>query len=131
MSKNQNKPTESELQILQVLWKEGPSTVRSVNDTINLIQESKGKATGYTTTLKIMQIMADKGLVIRDTSKRTHIYQASKSEVDTQGHLLNSFLQSTFKGSAMSLVMQTLGNHKASKEELREIKKLINQLENQ
>ena len=131
MNKKHSKPTESELQILQILWNEGPSTVRSVNERINLSQIAQRKKTGYTTTLKLMQIMSDKGLVSRDTSQRTHIYQAIKSEKDTQNHLLNSFLQSTFKGSAMSLVMQTLGNHKASKEELEEIKRLINQLENQ
>lgn len=121
---NTNKPTESEYQILQILWEKGPSNVRQVNDTINLTKDA-----GYTTTLKLMQIMADKGLVERDTSTRTHVYTAAISQEDTQGELLNSFLQKTFKGSAMSLVMQTLGNHKASKEELKEIKRLINQLE--
>ncbi len=121
---NTNKPTESEYQILQILWEKGPSNVRQVNDIINLTKE-----TGYTTTLKLMQIMSDKGLVERDTSTRTHVYTAAITQKDTQGELLSSFLQKTFKGSAMSLVMQTLGNHKASKEELKEIKKLINQLE--
>ncbi len=121
---NKNKPTESEYQILQILWEKGPSNVRQVNEIINLTKE-----TGYTTTLKLMQIMTDKGLVARDTATRTHIYTAAISQEDTQGELLNSFLQKTFKGSAMSLVMQTLGNHKASREELKEIKKLINQLE--
>jgi len=126
MSKNKIKPTESELQILQVLWGKGPSTVRAVNDEINKVKE-----TGYTTTLKLMQIMVDKNIVSRDTSSRTHIYAALLTEKDTQGHLLSDFLKSTFKGSAMSLVMQTLGNHNASKEELAEIKKLISKLENQ
>ena len=121
---NVTKPTESEYQILQILWDKGPSNVRQVNDIINITKE-----TGYTTTLKLMQIMSDKGLVKRDTSTRTHIYTAAISQKDTQGELLSSFLQKTFKGSAMSLVLQTLGNHKASKEELKEIKKLINQLE--
>jgi len=126
MSKNKIRPTDSELQILQVLWSKGPSTVRAVNDEINKIKE-----TGYTTTLKLMQIMVDKDIVSRDTSARTHIYAALLTEKDTQGNLLSDFLKSTFKGSAMSLVMQTLGNHNASKEELAEIKKLINKLENQ
>ena len=120
------KPTESELQILQVLWKNGPSTVRFVNDEIN-----KSKTTGYTTTLKLMQIMMDKGIVERDTSSRTHVYHARISEVDTQKNLLSNFIQSTFKGSVGSLVMQTLGNHKASQEELEEIKKFIRTLEDQ
>jgi len=125
------KPTEAELQILQILWSLGPSTVRKVNESINERLQSGQKETGYTTTLKLMQIMADKGLVSRDTSERTHIYATSISEEDTQNSLLSTFLNTTFKGSAMSLVMQTLGNHKASKEELQEIKKLIDKLENQ
>ncbi len=126
MNTHHTRPTESELQILQVLWDRGPSTVREVNDEIN-----KTKETGYTTTLKLMQIMVDKSLVTRDTSSRTHVYVANLSEVDTQRHLLKDFLKTTFKGSAMSLVMQTLGSHTASKEELAEIKKLITKLENQ
>ena len=95
MTKNKIKPTESELQILQVLWDKGPSTVRIVNDEINKLKE-----TGYTTTLKLMQIMVDKNIVSRDTSSRTHVYAALISEKDTQGHLLSDFLKSTFKGSA-------------------------------
>lgn len=118
------RPTESELSILHILWKHGPSTVREVNDML-----SQGKEVGYTTTLKFMQIMADKGLVTRDTSSRTHIYKATVEEADTQGNLLASFLDTTFKGSAMNLVMQALGNHNTTKEELKEIKKLIKKLE--
>ena len=126
MSQEKLKPTESEHQILQVLWSLGPSTVRQVNDEIN-----KEKETGYTTTLKLMQIMSEKGLVDRDTSTRTHVYSASVSQKETRNNLLQEFLNNTFQGSAMSLVLQTLGNHSASKEELAEIKKLIDKLENQ
>lgn len=126
MTQHKSKPTESELQILQVLWDKGPSTVRTVNEQINKVKE-----TGYTTTLKLMQIMVDKGLVSRDTSSRTHVYDVLIDEKHTRSNLLSEFLNNTFKGSAMSLVMQTLGNYKASKEELQAIKDLINKLENQ
>ena len=124
MKNHKIKPTDSELKILQVLWTRGPSTVREVHEELNSTRD-----TGYTTTLKLMQIMADKNLVKRDTSSRTHIYEAKISQEATRGNLLNEFLESTFQGSAMSLVMQTLGNHKASKEELAQIKKLIDRLE--
>lgn len=126
MSKKQkHHPTDAELNILHVLWQQGPCTVRQVNDIL-----STHKEVGYTTTLKFMQIMAEKGLVKRDTSSRTHIYTAAVQEKDTQGNLLDSFLHSTFNGSAMNLVMQALGNHKTTKEELQEIKDLIKKLEN-
>lgn len=131
MARQSIKPTDSELQILHVLWANGPQTVREVNDDINSKLAAKTKETGYTTTLKLMQIMSDKGLVTRDTSKRTHIYKADITESDTQQNLLETFVNTTFKGSAMSLVMQALGNHKASQEELDQIKQLINKLENQ
>ncbi len=131
MARQPIKPTDSELQILNVLWANGPQTVRQVNDDINSKLAPETKETGYTTTLKLMQIMADKGLVTRDTSQRTHIYKSDISESDTQQNLLETFVNTTFKGSAMSLVMQALGNHKASKEELDQIKQLINKLENQ
>lgn len=120
------KPTESELAILQVLWDKGPSSVRDVNDELNLSREI-----GYTTTLKIMQIMSEKGLVDRDTSQRTHIYTHTSKQGDTQSLLLGDFLQSTFRGSAKKLVLQALGNHKTTKEELKEIKSLIEKLEDQ
>ena len=121
---NSNKPTESEYQILEILWTKGPSSVRLVNEVINQTKE-----TGYTTTLKIMQIMHEKGLVERDTSSRSHIYKAALSEDKTRSQMLQSFLDKTFKGSAMSLVMQTLGNHQTSQEELKQIKDLISKLE--
>lgn len=124
MSKKIPKPTESELAILLVLWEHGPSSVRFVNDKLNEERE-----VGYTTTLKLMQIMVDKGLARRDTASRTHIYRAAVNEADTQKQLLKKFVDSTFRGSAMKMVMQALGNHQASKEELDEIKALIDKME--
>jgi predicted transcriptional regulator len=124
MSKKIVKPTESELEILQLLWQNGPSSVRQVNDILNEERE-----VGYTTTLKIMQIMLEKGLVTRNTDSRTHIYAAGVSESDVQSQLLNKFVQTTFRGSASRLVLQLLGNHSASAQELDEIKSLIEQLE--
>ncbi|KGE89597.1 MAG: BlaI/MecI/CopY family transcriptional regulator [Phaeodactylibacter xiamenensis] len=118
------RPTESELEILQVLWEHGPSTVRFVNDQLN-----EDREVGYTTTLKLMQIMAEKGLAERDTSQRTHIYSPAVTEAETQQNLLTQFVDRTFKGSAMKLVMQALGNHNASEAELDEIKALIEEIE--
>lgn len=118
------KPTDSELNILQIIWSKGPCSVRTVNEVLN-----EEKEVGYTTTLKLMQIMTDKGLVIRDTSTRSHIYSAVVSEEDTKGKLLDGFLESTFQGSASKLVMQALGNHKTSPEELEKIKTLIKEIE--
>jgi len=125
MSGKQIKPTESELQVLQILWQEGPCPVRRVNEILNVQRE-----VGYTTTLKIMQIMLDKGLVVRNTDSRTHIYDAGVFETDIQNQLLNNFVKSAFRGSASRLVMQLLGNHNASESELHEIKALIEKLEN-
>jgi predicted transcriptional regulator len=119
-----NKPTESELEILGVLWAKGPCTVRAVNDQLNEEREI-----GYTTTLKLMQIMAHKELVIRDKSERTHVYSPAIDQVNVQYTLLNKLMDSAFSGSASLLVMQALGQGKASKEELEAIKKLIVQLE--
>jgi predicted transcriptional regulator len=124
MKQEHLKPTESELEILQVLWAKGPSTVREVNEHLNLRKE-----TGYTTTLKIMQIMTEKGLLTRDESQRTHVYHPSVQEKDTQKQLLDKFLDSVFKGSTASLVMQALGNSQTSADELREIRKLIEEME--
>ncbi|MDI9859513.1 BlaI/MecI/CopY family transcriptional regulator [Flectobacillus roseus] len=118
------KPTESELEILQVLWALGQATVRQVNDELN-----KKREIGYTTTLKLMQIMFEKKLVTRTEEGRYHLYQAAVSEDETQQQLLDIFVDTAFKGSAMKLVMQALGNHQSSAEELDEIKKLIAQLE--
>jgi len=112
----QMKPTEGELEILQVLWNKQSATVREVHDEI-----LKSKEAGYTTTLKLMQIMFEKGLVKRDSSSKTHIYQPAVSRENTQNLMLNKMIDSLFAGSPAQLVMQALGNHKASKEELDEI----------
>jgi BlaI family penicillinase repressor len=121
-----SKPTESELQVLQILWQFGPSTVRFVNDKLNEV-----RPVGYTTTLKIMQIMFEKKLVQRDEQGKTHIYAANANEKETQGQLLDRFLEATFKGSAMKMVMQALGNRKTTKQEIDEIRDLLNKLENE
>lgn len=118
------KPTDSELEILQILWQDGPTNVRFVNDKLNETRE-----VGYTTTLKIMQIMSEKKLVTRNTDSRTHIYSAAVEETEARQNLLKKFVDTTFRGSAMSLVMQALGNHEASSEELDEIKALIKKIE--
>lgn len=121
---NRQKPTESELEILQLLWKLGPSSVREINDLLN-----KKREVGYTTSLKIMQIMNEKGLVTRDTNSRTHIYSPAIKEETTKQSLLKEFIASTFNGSAKNLVMQALGGAKTSKKELAEIKELIKKME--
>lgn len=117
-------PTESELEILQILWENGPSTVRFVNDHLNKLKE-----VGYTTTLKIMQIMNEKNLVSRKADGRQHIYKATVRKESVQKSLLDKFVENTFKGSAPQLVMQLLGNRKTSKAELDEIKALIDKIE--
>ncbi len=120
LNKN-NKPTESELEILQVLWDKTTASVRDVHEEL-----LKTKDAGYTTTLKLMQIMFEKGLVGRDSSNKTHIYHPSVSKESTQNLFLNKMIDSLFAGSSAQLVMQALGNHKASKEELEEIKNFLN-----
>lgn len=122
------RPTEGELAILQVLWTHGPSTVRFINDELNLGSEEE-REIGYTTTLKLMQLMLDKGLLERDTSQRTHIYRAMLNETEARQRLLDKFVNTAFRGSAMDLVMQALGNHEASQEELAAIKALIQKME--
>ncbi|GGE95326.1 BlaI/MecI/CopY family transcriptional regulator [Hymenobacter cavernae] len=119
------KPTESELEILQVLWQHGPSTVRFVND-----QLSQKREVGYTTTLKLLQLMLEKGLVHRDDDSRTHVYRPAVREEETQGLLLDRFVDAAFGGSAMKLVMQALGNRRTSREELDQIRSLLNDIEN-
>ncbi len=118
------KPTESELEILQVLWQNGPSTVRFVHEEL-----SKNKEAGYTTTLKLMQIMAEKEMLKADKSSRSHIYHPAMEEEKTQQQLLNRFLDAAFRGSASKMVMQALGNSTTSKEELDEIRNLLDKLE--
>ena len=114
------RPTESELAILGVLWTNGPSTVRQVNDVL-----SASRNTGYTTTLKLMQIMAEKGLVIRDERDRSHVYAPRLSEEQTQRQLVRDLLERAFGGSASKLVMQALNAKRATAEELGEIRRLI------
>lgn len=124
------KPTESELEILQILWEHGASPVRFVFDQLNAHRTANNREeVGYTTALKLMQIMADKGLLTRNTDTRTHVYEAAAPEADTQQQLLQKFVDSAFRGSAMKLVMQALGNHDASAAELDEIKALIEKME--
>ena len=126
--KNENilpEPTRSELEILQVLWQHGPSTVRFVNDRLN----EQTKQVQYTSTLKLMQIMADKGLVKRDESQMKHVYSAAEEESKTKGFLLERFVKTMYNGSASSLMMQLLGNKKTSKKEIDAIKELIKKLD--
>lgn len=117
------KPTESELEILQILWSKGLATVREVHEELG-----QTKDVGYTTTLKLMQIMHEKGLVKRDDSMRTHIYQPAVNKEKTQRHLLGKMIDSLFGGSPTQLVIQALGEHKASPEELERIQALLNDL---
>ncbi|MGD1842763.1 MAG: BlaI/MecI/CopY family transcriptional regulator [Thermonemataceae bacterium] len=126
MKDKKYKPTDSELDILQVLWQHGASSVRFVNEQIN---EKLEKKVGYTTTLKLLQILHEKGIVKRDESAKSHLYEAAISEQATQQALLDKFLNVTFKGSARDLVMQALGNKKTSKEELEEIRQFLDKLE--
>ncbi|GGG81288.1 penicillinase repressor [Parapedobacter pyrenivorans] len=118
------RPTESELEILQILWEKGEASVRDVHEVL-----LKNKDAGYTTTLKIMQIMHEKGLVSRDSSARTHIYRAMVSQELTQRHLLGKMIDNVFNGSVGRLIMQALGSNTASAEELAEIKKYLDNLE--
>ena len=122
------KPTESELEILNILWMRNEATVREVHEEL-----AKSKDVGYTTTLKLMQIMNEKGLVKRDESMRTHLYQSAVNKEKTQKHLLNKMIDSLFGGSSTQLVLQALGTgeQKLSVEELEKIQTLINNLKKQ
>jgi predicted transcriptional regulator len=117
-------PTRSELEILMILWQHGPSTVRFVNDQLN----KEKREVQYSSTLKLMQIMFEKKILLRDDSSMKHIYRSAEGEQKTKGLLLDRFLASTFNGSASNLMMQLLDNSKVSKEELDEIKNLLNKL---
>ncbi len=124
VSDNTNiKPTEAELTLLNILWKIGPATVRQVHDTI-----SKTQKTGYTTVLKILQIMHGKTLVIRDESNRAHVYAPSNSETYTQSSLLKDLATKAFGGSTSKLVMRAL-DESTSKEEIADIRQLLNELD--
>jgi predicted transcriptional regulator len=120
MGRTRPRPTDAELAILRVLWEQGPATVRRVYEALAGTRE-----TGYTTTLKLMQIMAEKGLVTRDESARTHVYAARLSQHQTQRQLVSDLLDRAFGGSAAALVMQALSAGQTSPEELRQIRQLI------
>lgn len=125
MIKNKsNKPTDTELEILNVLWDFGPSTVKFVNEKMN-----EKKETGYTTTLKLIQIMAEKGILDRERESRSHVYSTEYKKSDTQNTMINKLAKSMFGGSSAQLAMQALGSSNVSKEELDEIKKLLGQIE--
>lgn len=113
------KPTDAELAILRVLWDRGASTVRQVAETMD-------RPVGYTTVLKLLQIMTEKGLVVRDESERTHVYEAAYTEDQTQRVLVNDLVERAFDGSAAKLVLQALASKKATPEELDEIRRLLN-----
>ncbi len=119
------KPTESELEILQILWQKETCTVREVNEELSHIKQTE---IGYTTTLKLMQLMHEKGLVERDATSRTHIYKALLNQKKTQKSLVNKLIDSAFNGSTSQLIMQALSDHKSSPEELEAIKKYLDQL---
>jgi BlaI family transcriptional regulator, penicillinase repressor len=121
---NLSRPTDAELAILRVLWSRGPSTVRQVHDAL-----SQERETGYTTVLKLMQIMTEKGLVERDESERTHVYQARFTQEQTQQRLVIDLLEKAFGGSASQLVMQALAAKPASADELAQIRRMLDELE--
>ncbi len=121
-----NKPTDSELEVLALLWQHGELTVRQINDQIK-----KSRNIGYTTTLKIMQIMYEKGILTRQKDGKTHIYNAVEPRQKTQLGLLTKMVKTVFHGSAKDLVMQALGSENTSKEELAEIKAYLEKLEKQ
>src|ERR1700748_2157475 len=129
LSKKQNtvpsEPTKSELEILQVLWEFGPSTARFVNDHLN----KEKRQVIYMSTLKLMQIMIEKGLLKKDASQMTHVYQAAVEEGKTKGYLLDRVVDNLFNGSASNLMMQLLGNKKISADEMAEFKELIKKLD--
>jgi BlaI family penicillinase repressor len=116
-------PTDKELDILSILWNNGPSTVRQVNEVMN-----KQQRTGYTTTLKLMQIMTGKGLVVRDDSKFQHIYRPAVSEEKTQKQVVGDLLEKVFSGSAEKLVMRALSAKKVSSKELAKIRKMLDEI---
>src|ERR1700759_5149694 len=118
------RPTDSELEILNILWLKGPSTVREVHEVLE-----KDKEAGYTTTLKLMQIMHEKKLLTRDETSKSHIYEANVSQEKMQGQMVKGLIDSVFNGSASQLVMQALGSHKTSAKELEAIKKYLKEIE--
>jgi len=122
--KKKTRPTDAELEILNVLWKHGPCSVRLVNESLSEVKE-----VGYTTTLKIMQIMLEKGLVSRDTSSKKHLYEAAIPQETTQHHLLSKLADMAFGGNNIQLAMRALDDQRVSKEEISELRKLLDNLE--
>lgn len=122
-STTQNKPTEAELGLLNVLWSLGPATVREIHDTVSQTQQ-----TGYTTVLKILQIMHEKTLVTRDETNRAHVYAPANSQSQTQTSLLKDLVTKAFGGSTSNLVMRALGDS-TSQEEIEDIRQLLNEIE--
>jgi BlaI family penicillinase repressor len=120
-------PTNSELEILQVLWEYGPSTVRFINDMLNEQQ----RKVQYSSTLKLMQIMADKRILLRDESEMKHVYKPATAEKKLKAHLLRKFVENLYGGSATELMIQLIGNKKPSKKELQAMKDLIIKIDNQ
>lgn len=118
------KPTESELEILNIVWGKGQATVREVHEVLEV-----SKPSGYTTTLKLMQIMNEKGLLEREVSGKSHVYTATIRREDAQGQLLQRLIDNAFSGSASQLVMQALGHHKSTPEELDAIRKYLKTLQ--
>lgn len=118
------RPTDAELAILRVLWRRGPCTVRQVHDVL-----SAEKPTGYTTILKFMQIMTEKGLLLRDESRRSHVYRPQVSAEQTQQQLVGDLLERAFEGSAQRLVMQALSTKKVTPEKLAQIRALLDEIE--
>ena len=121
------KPTSSELEILQILWKKNECTVREVNEELSRDRDAE---IGYTTTLKLMQIMHEKGLVERETSRRSHKYKALISHAHISQNLLQTLIDTVYNGSAAQLVMQALGNKSSSEEEIKQIKEYLDRLDN-
>jgi len=121
-------PTPAEMAILNLLWKMGPLTVRQVHEAQNRHLEPN-RQTGYTTTLKIMQIMHEKGLLKRDTSGRSHIYQSNWDVAEARSSMLNDLIDTAFQGSSFGLIMQALGDHQTSSEELEKIKSFLADME--
>lgn len=119
-----HKPTDSELEIMQLLWEHGPLTVRQLNDKLN-----EHRRVGYTTTLKIMQIMTEKGLLVRNTDHRSHVYTPTLLPEEVQSSVLDHVVKTVFRGSRSKLILQALGSRTSSAEELDEIKALIKRLE--
>lgn len=121
--KPSKQPTDAELLILQVLWERGPGTVRDIHKCITITQK-----TGYTTALKTLQIMTEKGLVKRDKSRRAHVYAACRSEEQTQGSLLGDLVEKVYRGSAGKMMLQALSSKRATPEEIAEIRRMLDQL---